>query len=148
MPVSDPATAHRTAPLQALVYDRDEYVDIFVDLLSFLGDDPGPDTWATTSAVEARRRATRASYDVIVAARESEDPQLLLDIRRHQPGAVLVVTSASPLTARETTELFAAGADDVVVKPFHPSIVVARVNRLVESRAQLRGVASAALVSA
>lgn len=137
MPTGDPATTDGGVPLRALVFDGDaEYVDILVDVLSFVGD--GPETWATTSAAEARRRVARESYDLILVARESGGERLLRDLLRHQPDAVIVVTSASVLTARETTAQFAAGADEVVEKPFHPSVLVARINRLVQVRAQLR----------
>jgi len=147
MPVPQKATTRPTAPLHALVFDSDaEYADIFVDLLSFVGE--GPETWATTSPTEARRRATRSSYDVIVVARESGDAHLLIDIRRHQPDAVLVVTTAQELSPREISRLFAAGADDVIAKPFHPSVFAACINRRVLVRAQLQQGATAGLVPA
>lgn len=137
MPVADPAPTSCGVPLRALVFDGDaEYAGIFVDVLSFVGD--GPETWATTSATEARRRATSGSYDVIIAARESGDDHLLLDLRRYQADAVLVVTTAQEPSPRDISRLFAAGADDVIAKPFHPSGFAACINRRLTMRAQLQ----------
>src|SRR5690606_10802832 len=136
MLVSGPAGDTSIAPLQAFVLDDDpEYGEIIADLLSFVSD--GLKKWTTTSPEVARRRFERHPYDLCVVSREPGNERLLLDLRRYQPDAVVVVTSRAHLTAREISEQFAAGADEVVQKPFHPSEFVSRVNRLVQMRVRL-----------
>lgn len=139
MSTRNPTAMSNSDRLRALVFDEEvEYVEIVLDVLSFVRGEPH--AWATTSVVEARRRASQEFFDLILAARVSSDPQFLRDLRQWQPDAVLVVTAPGSLLPREIVDQFNAGADEVVEKPFHPRILVARLNRLVLVRAQLHEV--------
>ena len=68
MSTRNPTAMSNSDRLRALVFDEEvEYVEIVLDVLSFVRGEPH--AWATTSVVEARRRASQEFFDLILAAR-------------------------------------------------------------------------------
>lgn len=146
MPTRDTA-ATSCAPLRALVLDHDpEHAEIYADILSFVGG--GPETCVTTSLTDARQQMAQQIYDVIVLSHRLVGERELLDLRRHQADAIIAVTIEALVSVGNITGQFAAGADEVIQRPYHPSEVAARIDRLLRLRDRARAtVAPTALAS-
>ncbi len=130
-------------PVHAIVLDHDpEYADILTDILSFIGDRPA--TFTTTSPEAMLHRITRKTYDVILMTHESGGERLLVDLRRLQPDAVVVVSADATMPSRQISRYFAAGADEVLERPLHPTVLAARLNRLLLVRARIRAAVATA----
>jgi len=123
-----------------LLVDPDrEYGEIINDTLSR---EPYSVTLAASAAEALAQIRARPHELVIIEAGErlQESIDLGREFSRLRPGGGMVFTSPQRLPMAETLALYAAGADDLIEKPFHPMVFVMRIAAVVR---RVRGASAA-----
>ena len=102
-------------------------------LVRFVLNEAGHDVIPATSAAEALRELKRREIDAVVLELDQPDKdgtELCHELRHHlYTGPLIFLTKRSQ--TQDKLRAFAQGADDVIVDPFDPAELVARVEAIV-----------------
>lgn len=122
-----------------LIIEEDHgYAELIRDILSSVGYKP---TLAATAAEGLARLAQEPHQLAVLEVGEpiSEGIHLARQIRRRDKDIGLTFTSQRPLGVTETASIYEAGADELVVKPFHPAVFAMRVTAVLRRVQSTRG---------
>jgi len=132
-------------PTRILVIDSDPgYGDPICDALRRAGHLPT----LTRSPREAVERMKVEQHDVALidtAARAQDGIALAVELRGIRADMGLVFMSPSRLGVMESVALYEAGADELIEKPFHPTVFLMRMQAVVRRLSWAGSTRSAAL---
>ena len=127
-PASDPRGGRWNTPLGSLVLVVEDDRSLGAGLVGLLAGDGHAVSWAQ-DGVTARRLVSEQRFDLVVldlGLPDADGLDLCVELRTAQPDLVLIVVTARTEES-DAVRALDGGADDVVLKPFRPVELLARL---------------------